>query len=70
MRVKGAGGVMSKLGGDEIPGKPFASHTTNANTSCRKSLKILQGCLHRTRMRLENPFVIAEETHERNRFGW
>ncbi len=59
-----------ELRGDEIPGEPLASHATNANTGCRKRLEFFQRCLHRPRMSLENPLVIAEETHEGNRLRW
>jgi hypothetical protein len=38
VRVEGAGGVVGKFRGDEIPCKPLASCATNADTSCRESL--------------------------------
>ena len=58
---------MGELRGDEIPGEPLAAFATHANTSRRESLEILQGCLHRPRMSLENSLVITEETDEGNR---
>jgi hypothetical protein len=53
----------------KLPGQPVTPRATNANTSCRESLEILQGCLHRPRMSFENPLVIAEKPARETDFG-
>ena len=58
VRVEGAGGVMGEFCGDEIACTPLASCATNADTSCRESLEVLQRCLHGPRMSFKNPLVI------------
>ena len=64
VRVEGAGGVMGELRGDEIACKPLASCATNADTSCREILEVLQRCLHSPRMSFNNPLVTAKEARE------
>jgi hypothetical protein len=69
VRVEGAGGVMGEFRGDEIPCQPLASCATNADTSCRESLDVLQRYLHSPRMGFNNPLVIAKEAVSETDFG-
>ena len=68
VRVEGAGGVMGEFRSDEIACKPLASCATNADTSCRESLEVLQRGLNSPRMGFNNPLVITKEAREGNRF--
>jgi hypothetical protein len=53
-----------------IAGCPLRILALSPNPCGRVGLQLAHGDLHRFIMRLNDPFIIANQSGNRNRFGW
>lgn len=69
VRIKGARGLVGEQGGREIARPANTMTPTGAQPGCREAFGLLQHCLNRPLVRVENALIFTEECDEQTSTG-